>query len=159
MKYIQKLQFFDRTISIVASEQFVEEIRLSRIEDIENINLITTHVANWLKEYEDGKFKTFDFKLIKDLKTSESKVDQVYARLIGITLGKVITYKELAKLAHIDNAYRFVGTCMTKNNLPIIIPCHRVLKSDLTLGEYSFDGPNFKAQLLEHEQKYSVKKI
>lgn len=145
--------FFGKQITIVASAEYVETIRFSIDGDENKINAVTSKVAIWLKEYENGNFIDFDFNLIKEIKKPESKLENVYVALIKTKTGETITYKQLATLANVDNATRFVGTCMAKNNLPIIIPCHRVLKSDLSLGQYSFEGPAFKALLLEHEKR------
>ncbi|MDY0132140.1 MAG: methylated-DNA--[protein]-cysteine S-methyltransferase [Desulforegulaceae bacterium] len=51
--------------------------------------------------------------------------------------GELISYKKLGKKAGFSNAHRAVGTAMKKNPIPFLIPCHRVIKSNLTLGFYS----------------------
>lgn len=147
------MSFFGKQITIVASEKYVKVIRLSVEDDDEKTNAVTIKVASWLKEYENGHFIDFDFNLVREIKEPKSKTDHVYVSLIKIKAGKTTTYKNLSSAAGFKNAFRFVGTCMTKNQLPIIIPCHRVIKSDLSLGEYSLVGQNFKAMLLAHEQK------
>lgn len=150
---MQKISFFGRQITIVASEEYVEAIRFSLKSDEDKTNDVTTKVAAWLKEYEKGNFVDFDFGLVREISKPKSKTDNVYVSLVKIDAGKITTYKELASLANVENASRFVGSCMAKNSLPIIIPCHRVLKSDLSLGQYTFEGPAFKAMLLKHEEK------
>ena len=63
--------------------------------------------------------------------------------------GTVITYKELGLKAGVGpNAARFVGNTMHLNHWVIIIPCHRVVKSDYSLGNYSTFGPSIKEKLL-----------
>jgi len=52
-----------------------------------------------------------------------------------IPKGKVTTYKEIAKALN-TKAYRAVGTALRKNKKPIIIPCHRVINSNGTIGSY-----------------------
>lgn len=64
--------------------------------------------------------------------------------------GSVITYHRLAELTGNPKASRAVGTAMALNPFPLIIPCHRVLKSDLTVGNYG-SGPKLKLYLLEKE--------
>ena len=68
-----------------------------------------------------------------------------------IPSGKVMTYKEVAKATGYDGASRAVGNVMAKNPFPILIPCHRVIKSDLSLGDYSRGGKEIKKRLLERE--------
>lgn len=74
----------------------------------------------------------------------------VWQALRNIPYGKTISYKTLA--LNIDNpkAVRAVGSANGKNPLPIIIPCHRVIQSDQTLGGYS-GGLTTKVNLLKLE--------
>lgn len=65
---------------------------------------------------------------------------QVFEEISKIPKGQVITYKELAKRIGRPNAYRAVANACGKNNDPKNIPCHRVIRSDGTLGGYSLDG-------------------
>ncbi len=74
-----------------------------------------------------------------------------------IKKGETITYKELAVRAGNRNAYRAVGTALKKNPLPIIIPCHRVVKSDGSIGNYSNGGKARKLALLKVEGANIIK--
>ena len=69
--------------------------------------------------------------------------------------GKTITYKELAKKAGYPGAYRAVGSVMKMNPLAPTIPCHRVIKSDGSLGNYSNGGTRRKAEMLKAEKALS----
>jgi methylated-DNA-[protein]-cysteine S-methyltransferase len=62
--------------------------------------------------------------------------EKVLAIVGNIPKGTVLSYKEVAKLAGSPRAYRVVGSIMKQNYRPEI-PCHRVIKSDGTLGEYN----------------------
>ena len=64
----------------------------------------------------------------------------VLKELRKTTPGELISYKELGIRAGLANAARFVGTTMKNNNTPLLIPCHRVIKSDGKLGFYSSPG-------------------
>ena len=75
---------------------------------------------------------------------------QVLEAVKRIPSGKVATYKEVAKAIGKPLAYRAVGNALAKNPYPIKIPCHRVIKSDLSLGGYS-QGKEKKKKLLEEE--------
>lgn len=63
--------------------------------------------------------------------------NQVYQLLRKIPRGKVTTYKEIAKTLGNKNLARVVGNALKKNPCPIIVPCHRVVKSDGQLGGFS----------------------
>lgn len=65
---------------------------------------------------------------------------RVYAELKRIRKGQVIKYKELAKRAGKPAAIRRVATIVGQNPNPIIVPCHRVIRSDGNVGEYTYEG-------------------
>jgi methylated-DNA-[protein]-cysteine S-methyltransferase len=67
-----------------------------------------------------------------------------------IPFGKTLSYGELSKRAGIPKSARFVGSVCAKNRFPLLIPCHRVVKSDGSLGGYS-GGIKIKKKLLEWE--------
>jgi O-6-methylguanine DNA methyltransferase len=64
-----------------------------------------------------------------------------------IPQGRVTTYATLARLAGYPRAARAVGNVMAKNPFPILVPCHRVVRSDLRLGGYAY-GTEVKRSLL-----------
>lgn len=73
--------------------------------------------------------------------------------LKNVTMGKTITYKELAELSGNAKAARAVGGAMRSNPVPLIIPCHRVICSDGKIGNYSGGKRNnVKLWLLAHEK-------
>jgi methylated-DNA-[protein]-cysteine S-methyltransferase len=75
---------------------------------------------------------------------------QVYKKLLKVPKGKVTTYGELAKAVGLKNGQRAIGRIMNKNPFPVIIPCHRVVKSDGTIGGY-FYGHQVKTKMLSDE--------
>lgn len=75
--------------------------------------------------------------------------ERCYELLNKIPEGKVTTYKEMAKALG-TNAWRAVGTAMAKNSSLITIPCHRVVRSDGTIGQYAL-GTDKKSELLSNE--------
>ena len=74
----------------------------------------------------------------------------VYTALAAVPYGRAVSYRDLARAAGRPNAYRAVGTAMSRNALPVILPCHRVIKNDGTPGLYG-DDPAWKLRLLELE--------
>ncbi len=86
-----------------------------------------------LIEYLNGNRKmfTFPYKL-----TGTPFQKDVYKTLISTSYGSVISYGELAKRSGHEHAARAVGRAMNKNPLAILIPCHRVLPADRTLGKF-----------------------
>ena len=61
--------------------------------------------------------------------------ERVYEKLKNVPIGKVVTYKELAKAIG-SNAYRAVGTAMKNNPYAPEVACHRVIKSDGEIGGF-----------------------
>ncbi len=76
--------------------------------------------------------------------------ERVYAVVAKIPAGKTMTYKQVAAKAGNKNAARAVGTIMSHNFDPKI-PCHRVVRSDGTVGDYNRGGPSRKIELLLEE--------
>lgn len=74
----------------------------------------------------------------------------VYRALAGVPYGEAVSYRDLAREAGRPNAYRAVGSAMARNALPVILPCHRVIKNDGRLGSYG-DDPAWKERLLALE--------
>jgi methylated-DNA-[protein]-cysteine S-methyltransferase len=74
----------------------------------------------------------------------------VLVALSGVPYGTTVSYRELAALAGRPAAQRAAGSVMARNPLPVILPCHRVVRSDGTLGNYG-DDPRWKARLLTLE--------
>jgi methylated-DNA-[protein]-cysteine S-methyltransferase len=91
-------------------------------------------VATELDEYFAGRRRVFDLALDWRLSTGFRRT--VLNRLPDIDYGHTATYAEVAQLAGNPKAVRAVGTACATNPLPVIIPCHRVLRSDGTLGNY-----------------------
>lgn len=78
------------------------------------------------------------------------KSEDVYEMLRTIPAGMVSTYGDLAKALGNPSASRYIGRILSKNPNPIVVPCHRVVKSDGNLGGYALGIPK-KRELLEAE--------
>jgi methylated-DNA-[protein]-cysteine S-methyltransferase len=100
-----------------------------------------------LEQYFAGKRATFDVAL--DLVGTEFQL-QAWRALCRIPFGKTISYGQQAKNIKNPKAFRAVGSANGKNPIPIIVPCHRVVASDGSLGGYSL-GLKMKKQLLALE--------
>lgn len=102
-----------------------------------------------LTEYFKGQRKTFDLPLDPEGTAFQKRAWNV---LRTIPYGKTISYSEEAKRMKNPLAVRAVGSANGKNPLPIIVPCHRVVAKNGTLGGYS-GGLSCKQFLLKLEQK------
>lgn len=81
------------------------------------------------------------------------KQQSVLKTLRSSEFGTVYSYKQLGLQAGLgEHAARFVGNVMKLNPTPLLVPCHRVLKADGSLGQYSADGgPDQKKKYLKAE--------
>ena len=84
---------------------------------------------------------------------------KVWKAISKIPRGQVRTYKELAKLIKKPKASRAVANACGKNPYPIKIPCHRVIRSDSSLGGYSGRGGISAKKDLLKKEGYSFGKI
>ena len=101
-----------------------------------------------LIEYFDGKRSHFDLKLEPSGTVFQKKV---WKELQNIPYGTTISYRELASAIGNSNASRAVGSANSKNPLPIIIPCHRVIAANGALAGYAY-GNDCKKYLIELER-------
>ena len=76
--------------------------------------------------------------------------DKVYKKLLEVPPGMVTTYRELARTVGLKNGQRVIGRIMNKNTYPVIIPCHRVIKSNGKIGGYAW-GEKIKTNMLSKE--------
>lgn len=107
-----------------------------------------TTARHELDEYFQGARQTFDVALDWRL-TSGFRRDVLRVTAL-IPYGDTASYKEVAGRAGSPRAVRAAGTALATNPLPIIVPCHRVLRTGGQLGNYG-GGPEMKAALLHLE--------
>jgi methylated-DNA-[protein]-cysteine S-methyltransferase len=106
--------------------------------------------AAWqLEEYFAGTRTGFELPL--DFSLSAGFRLQVQQALPRIGYGHTASYGELARLVGNPKAVRAVGTACATNPLPVIVPCHRVLRADGSIGGYA-GGPDAKRTLLSLER-------
>lgn len=106
-------------------------------------------VAAELDEYFAGTRQSFDVPLDYALSTGFRQIVQRY--LPNIAYGNTYSYKKVAELVGNPKAVRAVGTACATNPLPVVVPCHRVLRTDGGLGGY-IGGLDAKTTLLELEK-------
>ncbi|MCW3073933.1 MAG: methylated-DNA--[protein]-cysteine S-methyltransferase [Flaviaesturariibacter sp.] len=102
-----------------------------------------------LDEYFSGTRRTFDFPIGQAGTAFQQKV---WEGLLAIPYGRTVSYLALSKTLGDAKAIRAVGTANGRNNLAIVVPCHRVIGSNQSLTGYA-GGLWRKQWLLEHEAK------
>ena len=106
-----------------------------------------------ITEYLTGQRKEFDMPL--ELEGTEFQ-RKVWAELQKIPYGQTRSYKDIAKSLKDANASRAVGTANGRNPISLIVPCHRVISSDGTMGGYA-GGLPIKKMLLSLEKLGKLK--
>ncbi|HET7414297.1 MAG TPA: methylated-DNA--[protein]-cysteine S-methyltransferase [Arthrobacter sp.] len=101
-----------------------------------------------LDEYFAGRRRQFSLEL--DNRMSPGFRRSVLVRLQSIAYGSTVSYAELANMAGNPKAVRAVGTACGANPLPVVVPCHRIVRSDGTPGGY-VGGAEAKQTLLKLE--------
>ncbi len=104
--------------------------------------------ARQLEEYFAGRRTSFDVPL--DMRLASGFRLAVLTRLTAIGYGTTASYAAVAAAAGRPRAVRAVGSACAANPLPVVVPCHRVIRSDGTLGGYA-GGTDVKRTLLELE--------
>jgi len=104
--------------------------------------------ASEIDEYFAGQRRSFDLPL--DLSLSTGFRRAVLSHLPDIGYGHTATYAAVAAAAGSPRAVRAVGTACATNPLPVVVPCHRVIRADGSFGGY-LGGPAAKRALLELE--------
>ncbi len=105
-------------------------------------------VARELGEYFEGRRAAFDVPL--DLRLARGFRRDVLRHLSDIAYGTTASYASVASAAGHPRAARAVGSACRTNPLPLVVPCHRVLRSDGRVGEY-VGGTDAKRALLRLE--------
>ncbi|MFI5129678.1 MAG: methylated-DNA--[protein]-cysteine S-methyltransferase [Chitinophagales bacterium] len=133
--YISEVSFHDTSEKSVGNKKHLPPMIIQCIEQ--------------LIQYFNGEKRFFDLPLNQEGTVFQK---QVWNELASIPFGKTISYLDLAIKTGDPKATRAVAAANGKNNIAIIIPCHRVIGSDKTLVGYG-GGLWRKKWLLEHEMK------
>lgn len=101
-----------------------------------------------IKEYFAGNRKNFDLKVFLRGTRFQTKA---WLALAKVKYGETISYSELAKRAGNKNAVRAAAACCASNPVAIIIPCHRIISKDGSLGGFG-GGIDMKRKMLKLER-------
>jgi methylated-DNA-[protein]-cysteine S-methyltransferase len=140
------------TITILADDDFVHVITFAE-KDITGLseNALTVKVTNQLNDYFKGDLKDFNFPLKQ--KGTEFQ-QEVWQNLLTIPFGETTSYAKFS--AHNPLAIRAIAAANGKNNIAIVVPCHRVIGSNGKLVGYA-GGLWRKQWLLQHEREVAQK--
>jgi methylated-DNA-[protein]-cysteine S-methyltransferase len=115
------------------------------IEDVRAVEPIVREIRGLLS----GKTGALTHEVDLSLVESPFRRDAL-KRLCEVPSGAVVSYQALAAVTGAPNAQRAIGSAMANNPIPIYVPCHRVVRSDGSVGNYG-GGPSRKIKLLRAE--------
>ena len=128
---------------------FAEELAGSLSPRVVELPARLDKARRQLDEYFDGRRRRFDLPI--DLTLAHGFRRLVLERLYEeVDFGETLSYMELAEISGSPRASRAVGSAMANNPVPIVVPCHRVLRTGGHLGGYG-GGLDVKRFLLAHE--------
>lgn len=102
-----------------------------------------------LEDYFAGRRHAFELPI--DWQLSHGFLLRARQGIAAIPYGETRTYTDLARAAGNERAVRAAGSACSRNPIPLVVPCHRVLRSDGSLGGYA-GGLEMKEKLLELER-------
>jgi len=139
-------------LEITGSERGLKGVHFvdKKVDPDPAIPLPLKECCQQLYEYFVGSRKEFALKL--QLEGTEFQ-KKVWNQLMKIPYGETQSYKDVARAVDNERAFRAVGNANGRNSIAIIIPCHRVVAHDGTLGGYG-GGLWRKEWLLDHEKKH-----
>ena len=139
---------------IAASDRGV--VRLEWSEELENESVVGGQHVETAKKWVNAFFQRCD---APTPVLDRGSLTAFQRKVLGILpdvapFGEVISYSDLALSAGCGNSSRAVGSVMAGNPWALLVPCHRVIRRNGTIGNYSgCKGPETKAWLLEHESR------
>lgn len=136
---------------IKEEDGFIASVNLKDIagDEEQSDTPLLREAAKQLDEYFAGERKVFDFPIRQP---GSAFQQEVWDCLLTIGYGKTISYLQQSKQMNNPLAIRAIASCNGKNDLAIVVPCHRVIGSDGSLTGYA-GGLWRKKWLLEHERK------
>ncbi len=144
-------------IEIREDDGYITEVRfvsvMPAMKDISSP--ILNETIRQLREYFSGERKIFDLPLKQNGTPFQEKA---WDYLMTIPYGKTVSYKEEAIKIGSPKGSRAVGSANGKNNIAIIVPCHRVVNQGKGLGGYAY-GLDVKKYLLRLESSVSEAKL
>jgi methylated-DNA-[protein]-cysteine S-methyltransferase len=144
-------------LEITGTEKGITGLRFVRRKAKSDSDLppLMKEALKQLDEYFAGKRKDFTVKLI--LKGTDFQ-KKVWEQLKKIPYASTTSYKDVARDIGKEKAVRAVGGANSRNDIVIIVPCHRVIAHDGTLGGFG-GGLWRKEWLLKHEKKHGGRSI
>lgn len=148
-----------RTVLPVPNKKIVKNLLINGLENARLDINFHRYLQQRIQAFFDGFITDFN-----DVPVQISQFNQFTKKVLiaccDVSFAETITYSQLAENIGCPVAARAVGTALSKNPLPLIIPCHRIVRSDGSMGGFSAQGGiKLKSRLIQHESAIKRKKI
>jgi len=139
------------TIEFVGDKETLHQVKLSLSSKLSLqftglSDKLTHSLREWVNSYLNGSPQPF----VPSQGTSFQT--KVWAALAQIPFGTTVSYQQLAQTIGSPQAVRAVGTACGQNPFALLVPCHRVIRTDGTLGGFAY-GLEVKQKLLDFERE------
>jgi len=138
----------DDEVTEVDEDVVLEELATAVSPRVVHLPARLDDVRRQLDQYFAGKRRAFEVPI--DRRLSHGYRRTVLEALTEVPYGETVSYKDLAQRTGNPGASRAVGSAMATNPIPIVVPCHRVLRTGGALGGYG-GGIDTKVWLLQLE--------
>jgi methylated-DNA-[protein]-cysteine S-methyltransferase len=143
-----------RTALPHSNEKITENLLLKGVKDALPNKKFCKNLQQKIQSYFEGNPVDFN-DIVININQFNHFTKDVLTACRAITFAKTISYSQLAERIGNRLAARAVGRALAQNPLPLIIPCHRIIRTDGSLGGFSATGgTKLKARLLELESNY-----
>jgi methylated-DNA-[protein]-cysteine S-methyltransferase len=140
-------------LEIFSTKEHLYKISFTEFTVIQKDDLspLEKEIHNQIEAYFSHKLEKFSLPLKPEGSVFQN---QIWAELLNIPFGQTRSYLDIALACHNEKSVRAVGNANSKNPIPIIIPCHRVIGTNGQLTGYA-GGLERKKYLLENEGVYN----
>ncbi len=123
-------------IGVVGKDDFISKVLFGcEVPSVEwHRSPVVSEAIDQLLAYFDKRLTTFSVPLLLD---GSEFMKKVWKALLNIPYGETVSYNDIACAIGTPKACRAVGMANRRNNLPIFIPCHRVIRSDGSIGGFT----------------------
>lgn len=135
-------------VRVATTDKGLAEVRFNVFDEDSAQPAMTGDVIDQLAEYFSRAREVFSLRVDLDATTDFTR--RVLEATAGIPYGETRTYGEIARAIGMPGATQAVGNALGANPVPIVIPCHRVVRSDGSMGWFT-GGPHIKRALLDLE--------
>ena len=136
----------------IALKEFKNQLEEKTGHDFLKVDSLPNDIEEGIDQW---LVKGYSAKLKFEISDYSSFQQKVWRSCSQIPFGETTTYSKIAKDINNPKAQRAVGSALGANPIPLLIPCHRVVRNDGTAGEYAY-GSHMKELLLEREKYANV---